>query len=47
MENKLAKPHLMHGISLMILVQSLRRDMKEDGYSTIRCIVMNKSERGG
>lgn len=45
MENKLAEPHLMHGISLMILVWSLRRDMKEDGYSTIRCIVMNKSER--
>lgn len=45
MENKWVEPHLMHGILLMILVWSLRRDMKGDGYSTIRCIVMNESER--
>jgi len=45
MENKLGEAHLNHGISLMMLLLSLRRDMKGDGYSTIRCIVMDESER--
>lgn len=45
METKLAEPHLMHGISLMILVLSLRREMKRDGYLMISHTVMNESER--
>lgn len=41
----MAEPHLTHGILLRILVWSLRRDMKGDGYSMIRSIVWNESER--
>lgn len=42
MENKLAEPHLTHGILLRILVLSPRKDMKGDGYSMIRRIVRNE-----